>query len=212
MVASCRERLGVVIELAGMIEADANVAEAVARRQAAVQAFPLSRFSQRIEALAQRLQRGVADDVREGEQERGGAWPCDASAPVTRGAGRAASVPDGDAARRHRLPPLDRIEPGAYLRRCRESLGLSLADMTERTRIRILDHIEHERFGELPPEPYLKGYLLEYARELGVPEIAELTRSYLAKCPAPAAAAAAPVRAAPPPAPAPRLRLRRWKG
>jgi cytoskeletal protein RodZ len=66
--------------------------------------------------------------------------------------------------------------------------------MTERTRIRGLDHIESERFEHLPPEPYLRGYLFEYARELGVPEIAELARSYLAKCPEPAAPA--PARAA----------------
>jgi flagellar biosynthesis protein FlhG len=208
MVASCRERLGVTIELAGMIESDANVAEAVARRQAAVQAFPLSRFSQRIEALAQRLQRGVPEERSEGDERQRRAWPCEASAPVTPGERRAAA-PLGAAAQRRPLPPLDRNEPGAYLCRCREAQGLSLADMTERTRIRILDHIEHERFAEMPPEPYLKGYLLEYARELGVPDVAELTRCYLAKCPA--AARPGPVGAAQIPAPPARLRLRRWR-
>jgi flagellar biosynthesis protein FlhG len=211
MVASCRERLGVAIELAATIEADANVAEAVARRQVAVQAFPMSRFSQRIEALAQRLRRGVPEEPLEGDDARGRAWPCEASAPVTRSAGvekRASAAPGDTEARRRRLPPIDRNQPGAYLCRCREALGLSLADLTERTRIRILDHIEHERFDELPPEPYLKGYLLEYARELGVPDIAELVRCYLAR--APGRAAPAPPRQTP--APTSRLRLRKWRG
>jgi hypothetical protein len=53
--------------------------------------------------------------------------------------------------------------------------------MTERTRIRVLDHIESERFELLPPEPYLKGYLLAYTQELGVPEFASLVASYLAR-------------------------------
>ncbi len=81
--------------------------------------------------------------------------------------------------------------------------------MTERTRIRGLDHIESERFEHLPPEPYLKGYLLEYARELGVLEIAELAKSYLAKCPPPGAVALA--RAAQP-ALGPGRRFGRWRG
>ena len=58
-------------------------------------------------------------------------------------------------------------------------LGLSLAEMTERTRIHGLDDIERERFELLPPEPYLKGFLLEYARELGVRELEALASSYL---------------------------------
>ncbi len=84
---------------------------------------------------------------------------------------------------RRALPPLDLAEPGAYLRRCREALGVSLREMIERTRIRVLDHIESEQFELLPPEPYLKGYLLSYTQELGVPEFARLVASYLARLP-----------------------------
>jgi flagellar biosynthesis protein FlhG len=197
LVAACRERLGVEIELAGCLEADPNVPAAVARRQPTLQAFPASGFSRTIEALAQRLQRGDPatshehrDDCRCGEHAQPRAGP--AEIPV----------------RPRALPPLERSQPGAYLRHCREALGLSLAEMTERTRIRGLDHIESERFEHLPPEPYLKGYLLEYARELGVLEIAELAKSYLAKCPTPGAAA--PARAAQP-APAAGRRFGRWR-
>jgi flagellar biosynthesis protein FlhG len=197
LVASCRERLGVAIEFAGSVDSDPSVPEAVARRQPALQAFPLSRFSRHIAALAERLQRGDADVARE---------PRPPDDPAGR---RGAQGGAGDPALRPRpLPPLDRDEPGAYLRRCREALGLSLAEMTERTRIRGLAHLEGERFEHLPPEPYLRGYLLEYARELGVPEIAELAKCYLAKCPAPATAA--PARAAQP-APPLAHRFARWR-
>jgi cytoskeletal protein RodZ len=79
------------------------------------------------------------------------------------------------------LPDLDLSEPGAYLRRCREHLGFSLAEMTEQTRIQGLDNIEDERFETLPPEPYLKGFVLEYARELGVHDIEAISSSYLAR-------------------------------
>ena len=76
--------------------------------------------------------------------------------------------------------------------------------MTERTRVRILDHIENERFDLLPPEPYLKGYLYEYARALELPDIADLAKCYLAKTPPP------PPPPESPPAPAAKRRLRRW--
>jgi len=190
IVASCRDRLGVAIELAGSIESDPNVAAAVERRQPALQAFPLCRFSRQIEALAKRLRR-EADASGEREEESG-----------PRGAARALAM-SGDVAPSRPLPPLDRAEPGCYLRRCREALGLSLAEMTERTRIRILDQIENERFELLPPEPYLKGYLFEYARALDLPDIADVAKCYLAKSPPPRPAES-------PPAPAARRRLRGW--
>ena len=68
IVASCRERLGVEIELAGSIESDPNVAAAVERRQPALQAFPLCRFSRQIEALAKRVHR----EARRLARARGG--------------------------------------------------------------------------------------------------------------------------------------------
>ena len=51
--------------------------------------------------------------------------------------------------------------------------------MTERTCIRVLDHIEAERVAQLPPEPYLRGYLLSYGQELGVPDLTRLVACYL---------------------------------
>ena len=165
LVASCRDRLGVPIGFAGSVDADPNVPAAVAQRQPAFQAFPHCGFSRHIEALAQRLLRDDEWDVpRERTDERG----------LPSRSGEPASPPRS-------LPALDLAEPGAYLRRCREALGVTLAEMTERTRIRVLEHIESERFELLPPEPYLKGYLLAYTQELGVPEFPRLVASYLGR-------------------------------
>ncbi len=206
LVAACRDRLGVALELAGTIEDDPSVAAAVQQGQPTLQAFPLCLFSRHVEALAQRLLRADAGVARtEGQREEARA---DAS-PRAADGGPGGGARSGDALRRPRpLPPLDREKPGSYLRRCREALGLSLTEMAGRTRIRILDHIENERFELLPPEPYLKGYLLEYAKELGVAEVAELAKCYLARCPAPDPDARAGEGSAPA---APRLRVRRWR-
>ena len=163
-VANCRERLGVLVEFAGALDADPNVPVAVAQQQPAFQAFPHCAFSKQIEALAKRFMRDGGEATKPRGEERS--------------LRRDDTLPP-----RHALPPLDLGEPGAYLRRCRETLGFTLDEMTERTRIRVLDHIENERFDQLPPEVYLRGYLLEYARELGVAEVAQLAAGYLARMP-----------------------------
>ena len=69
--------------------------------------------------------------------------------------------------------------PGSYLRRCRERLGLSLAELEQRTRLRSLERIEQERFAELPPAPYLAGHVRQYARELGIADAEALAASFL---------------------------------
>ena len=78
-------------------------------------------------------------------------------------------------------PIFDPEEPGGYLRLCREHLGLGLAKLTQRTQIRRLERLEEERFHELPPEPYVRGYVLQYAQALGIQEAEALTASFLAR-------------------------------
>ena len=163
LAASCGERLGVPIQYAGSLDADRSVRDAVAREQPAYQLFFRCAFSRQIGELAARL---VSDR-----------W----ATPAPPGERRAAAREPAPA-----LPALDLREPGAYLRRCRTQLGLSLREMTERTRIQGLDDIERERFEALPPEPYLKGFVLAYARELGVGELEALARSYVERCRRPA--------------------------
>ena len=164
LVAACRDRLGVSIEFAGSFDTDPNVPAAVAQQQPAFQAFPHCAFSRHLDGLARRLLREGRDAPRERTLESS-LLRVQAASP------------------RRALPPLDLAEPGAYLRRCREALGFSLDEMTERTRIRVLDPIESERYELLPPEVYLRGYLLEYARELGVTELARFVTSYLERVP-----------------------------
>ena len=59
---------------------------------------------------------------------------------------------------------------GAVLRAARAKRGLSLAEMRVRTKIdaRHLTALEAERFGDLPPLPFARGFLRTYALELGL--------------------------------------------
>jgi hypothetical protein len=165
LVAAWRDRLGVEIEFAESVDVDPSVVAAVAQGQPAIQAFPHCRFSRAMDALARRLLRGEQEVALDREERD------------------LLGKPGAAASRRSPLPPLDLAQPGAYLRRCREQQGLTLGEMVERTRIRVLDHIESERFELLPAELYLKSYLLTYARELGVVESGWLAAAYLERMP-----------------------------
>jgi flagellar biosynthesis protein FlhG len=171
LVASCRDRHGVSIELAAALDSDPSVRAAVAQRQPAVQAFPLCRFSRQIEGLARRLILVSAEPARAPHGDASRTRPL-----------RVVEPPAGRSTRTPPLPPLDLTAPGAYLKHCREALGLTLTEMTERTRIRGLDHLENERLDRLPAELYLKSHLIVYARELGIREFDALAASYLEKC------------------------------
>jgi hypothetical protein len=57
---------------------------------------------------------------------------------------------------------------GEALRRVREKLGLTLPEVSSDTKIhrQYLEDIELEKFGSLPPEVYIRGYVVVYARHL----------------------------------------------
>jgi flagellar biosynthesis protein FlhG len=73
------------------------------------------------------------------------------------------------------------LHPGHYLCRLRQRAGLQLRDLAERTKISPgkLEYIEQERLALLPPPVYLRGFVLEYARCLGVPDPRQLAECYL---------------------------------
>jgi len=73
---------------------------------------------------------------------------------------------------------------GADLRRLRESRGISLREIAVSSKIglRFLEYIEEDRFGLLPPAVYLRGFLLEYARVLGV-DPRRMADAYMARLP-----------------------------
>jgi Helix-turn-helix domain/DnaJ domain len=59
---------------------------------------------------------------------------------------------------------------GADLRRIRESRGIALREVAASTKIglRSLEYLEEDRFEMLPPPVYLRGFLQEYARVMGM--------------------------------------------
>lgn len=58
---------------------------------------------------------------------------------------------------------------GKDLKQLRESRGIELAEIADQTRISLsyLTFLEEDRFQMLPPEVYLRSYLLQYARAIG---------------------------------------------
>jgi cytoskeletal protein RodZ len=59
---------------------------------------------------------------------------------------------------------------GERLQHARQRAGLSIADLSARTKIRatLLEAIEHGDFGRLPPGLLTRGFLRAYAREVGL--------------------------------------------
>jgi hypothetical protein len=83
-------------------------------------------------------------------------------------------------------PPAPMLVPegaawsGELLRRVRESRGLTLQQLAERTRItrHHLENIEQDRFKALPAGVYLRGIIMSLSRELRL-DGQKVARSYL---------------------------------
>jgi curved DNA-binding protein CbpA len=77
------------------------------------------------------------------------------------------------------IPP-DAEFSGELIRQVRESRGLTLQQIADRTRIsmRHLENIEADRYAALPAPVYLRGFLTNIARELGLDQ-ARVAKSYL---------------------------------
>jgi len=89
-------------------------------------------------------------------------------------------------ARRPRVLLDPGVEIGAALRTARESLGLSLEEIAEETRVRArhLGAIEAARLDLLPSRPFTVGYVRAYAKALGLDADATAAR-YRAEYPSP---------------------------
>ena len=74
---------------------------------------------------------------------------------------------------------------GADLRRLRESRGISLREIASASKIgmRYLEYIEADRFALLPAPVYLRGFLQEYARVVGLDQ-RRVADAYMSRIPA----------------------------
>jgi len=181
MTTACRVHLGGELRYLGALARDERVPEAVRRQLPVLQLYPRCSFSNGLRAIVENLQSDRAPGIEPGVAARIGG---DVAPPLAvhglvnerepvRLRSVAAQFPP------EALPPLDTGHPGHYLRRCRETLGLPISMLSEQTCIRRLDRIENERFDELPPEPYVRGYVLQYAHALGIEEADALAASYM---------------------------------
>ena len=161
MQADCAAYLGAPLEYLGALDRDACVPDAVTRGLPVLQLYPGSAFAQGILQIADCLCEMTAGLPR-----------------LPRQTARARTAPPAPRSPRPPLPPLDLEQPGAYLRRCRETLNLPLSKLAELTRIRCLAEIEAERFERLPPQPYLAGHVRLYAQLLGISEAGRLAARY----------------------------------
>ncbi|ACM21518.1 hypothetical protein Geob_3175 [Geotalea daltonii FRC-32] len=77
--------------------------------------------------------------------------------------------------------PDPEVATGAYLRWAREQAGLSIRQLADRTKISSgkLEDIESERIDHLPPPVYLRGFVFEFARSLGLANAFQLSELYL---------------------------------
>lgn len=96
-------------------------------------------------------------------------------------AGGAAAVEDRPESSQPVLDPRAEVT-GALLRKVRETRGLELADISQRTKIseRYLRALEEERFTEMPAAVYVRGYVTEYARALRL-DPQRVAESYLTR-------------------------------
>jgi ribosome-binding protein aMBF1 (putative translation factor) len=83
------------------------------------------------------------------------------------------------------LPPNTEFN-GELLRRVRESRGLTLQQLADRTRIssKHIENVEADRYSALPATVYLRGMLMSLARELTLDPL-RVSKSYLALAAAP---------------------------
>lgn len=180
--AACRLHLGADADHVGSLPLDAAVPEAVRRQLPVLQLFPGCTFAKAMRDLARDLLREVRPDPEAVVAVAASAPPLAACGLDAEGRIATARPSFGESAAsapRGSLPPLDVARPGRYLRRCREHLGLALSELSTRTCIRRLDEIEAERFADLPPEPYLRAHVTQYARALGIVEAELLATSFL---------------------------------
>jgi hypothetical protein len=136
---------------------------------------------ERIEEANMRIGAGIAR-LREASFNAADAAP--AEAPFAPAA--VPSVAPAAAPREAAAPAPESLDwespPGPQLRRIREGRGITLQQIAAATRVRAIhfSNIEEEKVSELPSTVYLRGFLLEYARFIRLPDPEGAVVRYLA--------------------------------
>jgi len=117
------------------------------------------------EAEAQRVRVREAYDVLSDEQKRQAYDAAQGFSPPD-----SPVLPFPAPALAHGAPELPEVLTGAELRKIREARGVSLRHIASVTKIglRYLEYLEEDRFAFLPAPVYLRGFLQEYARLVGI--------------------------------------------
>ena len=78
------------------------------------------------------------------------------------------------------LEPEDGIYDGAVLRRIRLELGIELEEIATITKVNsyYLESVEKDRYADLPSGVYVRGFIVEFAKCLGLDPV-EVARSYM---------------------------------
>lgn len=138
-----------------------------------------SRIRQAYEVLRDPMRRQAYDASLEGAEREGTPIAFAPAAMVT---------PPVTSASQAEVPLVVSVlsEPvtGEHLRRFREQKGINLQDIATSSKIgvRFLEYIEADRHAELPARVYLRSFLLEYARALGL-EPRRTAEAYMARLP-----------------------------
>lgn len=80
-------------------------------------------------------------------------------------------------------PPDSAAEPGAFLRFHRLRRGMSLQEVAAITKIHptTLDRLEREELHTLPPRVYVRGFVIQFARSMGLEDPEGLAARFLAR-------------------------------
>jgi len=75
------------------------------------------------------------------------------------------------------------VDPGSYLSHHRSIRGFTLHQIAAETKISvsILEQIENEDFEVLPAPAFVRGHVLQFARELRLPDADDVAKLYLRK-------------------------------
>ncbi len=210
IVTACREYLGTELEFVGALERDECVRVAVSKSKPVVELFPGCDFARDLRVVVDRLSKDRVIDSRNHDERdtlihtghvthdrerlavRGLALDeagCEEKIGIPYTATETQAecavevlrrIPEPEESQIP-LPPIDLDAPGATLRIWREHLGLTFEELVRDTRIRCLQSIESESFDSVPPEPYIRGFVTDYARVLGLTNPAAIAAAFVCR-------------------------------